>query len=159
MANQPPPPPVAEETPSGIVSPSASHTTLINMDSATSSQTQIYGEPREHENTHSESTTRPRANSSVSRVDLRFFDPDGVGELRRTLTKQGKQEEIERARTHGPEDVHDPEQGRFLPGSFDETLNSHDEPFDFQKTLDRVIRMYVFMASAKLFINAFFFKA
>jgi len=131
---------MTEEMPSGTASRTA---TILNMDTTTSSRTQLYNEQGyDHDSKHPASTSRPRGNSNVSRVDLHFFDPDGVGELQRTLTKQAEQEKFERAHTH-TEPVHDPEQGRLSIQSSDETLN--DQPFDFQKTLDRFVRMFVFL--------------
>jgi ATP-binding cassette subfamily G (WHITE) protein 2 (SNQ2) len=134
------PPPlqnIAEKTPSGTVSRSASHPTLFNIDTTTnSSQTQPEGELHHRAG----SLSRPRRNSNVSHVDINFFDPDGVGELQRTLSRKDEQEKLVRTRTHHREPLHDHEKGRLSVESSDETLNDPDEPFDFQKTLLRIVR-------------------
>lgn len=63
---------------------------------------------------------RQRSNSSVSRVDVGFFDPSGVQELRRTITQQ----QIEEGSRNS-----------------DLTLNvKDDEPFDFEKTLRLAVK-------------------
>lgn len=144
------PPPlqnIEEKTPSGTVSRSASHPTLFNIDATTnSSQTQPEGELHQHhDHPHPGSLSRPRLNSNVSHVDINFFDPDGVGELQRTLSKKDEQEKLVRTRTRYREPLHDHEKGRLSVESSDETLNDPDEPFDFQKTLLRVVRKYAFI--------------
>ncbi|KIM37032.1 hypothetical protein M413DRAFT_448754 [Hebeloma cylindrosporum] len=122
---------IAEESPSGTVSRSASQPTLLNIDN--SSRTQPEGELHHHHD-------RPRRNSNVSHVDIDFFDPDGVGELRRTLSRKDDQDKLTRAHTREKEPLNDPEKGRLSSTSSDATLNDPDAPFDFQKTLLRVIR-------------------
>lgn len=137
---------IAGETPSGTVSRSASHPTLLNIDTTTnSSRTQPEGElHHHHDHSRPESPSRPRRNSNVSHVDINFFDPNGVRELERTLSRKDEQEKIVRARTRDREPLHDPEKGRLSVQSSDSTLNVCDEPFDFQKTLLRVVRKYAF---------------
>ena len=143
------PPPlqnIAEKTPSGTVSRSASHPTLFNIDITNSSQTQPEGELQHHHDyPHPGSPSRARRNSNVSHVDINFFDPDGVGELQRTLSRKDEQEKLVRTRTRHREPLHDQEKGRLSVESSDSTLNDHDEPFDFQKTLIRVVRKYAFV--------------
>ncbi|PPQ74645.1 hypothetical protein CVT26_005690 [Gymnopilus dilepis] len=66
---------------------------------------------------------RQRSNSSVSRVDVGFFDPAGVQELCRTITKQ---QIDERSRTSE---------------SSEATLHIKDnEPFDLEKTLRLAVK-------------------
>lgn len=45
-------------------------------------------EPIHHAQPHSSQTNPPSRRSSVSRVDVGFFDPEGVRELKRTLTAE-----------------------------------------------------------------------
>lgn len=76
--------------------------------------------------------TRPRANTSCSsRVPVGYFDQEGVSQLRRTITNLS-----ESAR------------GRETVLSSSETLSvPATGPFDFEKTLRTIMRMYV-VASA-----------
>ncbi|RDX52640.1 pleiotropic drug resistance ABC transporter [Lentinus brumalis] len=73
-------------------------------------------------------TRQMSSSSRSSRVDIGFFDPEGVEQLRRTLSRQSE--------THGRgegQSVHS--------GSTDETLSgSNDGPFDFEKTLRNLIK-------------------
>ncbi len=72
---------------------------------------------------------RKHGNSSVSRVDIDFFDREGVQQLQRTLTRQHEEEKDQRRRS---------------TSSSDRTLGSKsDEPFDFAKTLRSIVRQYV----------------
>jgi ATP-binding cassette subfamily G (WHITE) protein 2 (SNQ2) len=152
---------IVEETPSGAVSRSASHPTLLNIDTTTnSSRTQPEAElhhHHDHDQPHPGSPSRPRRNSSVSHVDINFFDPHGVGELRRTLSQKDEQGKLVRARIPQQEPLHDHEKGRLSVQSSDSTLNDPNEPFDFQKTLLRVVRKYAFILHFYDFlINALF---
>lgn len=84
----PEPPPLSdiqEEPPSSNISRVPSQPTLQDVD------LDHLPEPTQYERPpHSPPPpqARPRRGSSVSRVDITFFDPEGVQELRRTLTQQ-----------------------------------------------------------------------
>lgn len=140
------PPPlqdIAEETPSGTVSRNASHPTLLNIDTTTnSSLTQPAGDLQTDQDHPPVSPSRTKRYSNVSHVDISFFDPNGVGELRRTLSRKDEQEKLVRTHTREREPLHDPEKGRPSSQCSDATLNDFNGPFDFQKTLLRVIRKY-----------------
>lgn len=72
----------------------------------------------------------PNLNESPGRVDLGFFDPEGVQELRRTMTQK--------SRNVPPEEHSRPS---FASSAI--TLSGlavGDGPFDFEKTLRHVIR-------------------
>lgn len=118
---------IVEETPSGSVSRVASQPTLFNGDIPATQDA-----PHLQHQEHSPFSTSPtpgrrRGNSSVSRVDVDFFDPAGVQELRRTLTQQHDEEKAK---------------GHRSSTSSDRTLDvkTEDEPFDFAKTLREIVR-------------------
>ena len=87
--------------------------------------------------THGQPLTRQQ--SSGSHVDIGHFDPEGVMQLRRTLSRQSEQQH-----PHSPHIAHPPtkdEQGRSTRSvSTDTTLASDASPFDFEKTLRHVIK-------------------
>lgn len=70
--------------------------------------------------------TKPRSGSVVSRVNVEFFDPAGVQDLRRTLTHKSIQEKPSFSSSVAT-----------LTG-----LTGGDGAFDFEKTLRHVIRKY-----------------
>lgn len=118
---------IVEETPSGTVSRIPSQPTLFGGET--------------HEEHHGElppatahsDYPRLRRNSSVSRVDVDFFDPAGVQDLRRTMSQQlgDSDEQVE---------------GRPSSISTDRTLRvREDEPFDLEKMLRRAIRKYALL--------------
>lgn len=86
-------------------------------------------------------TRQMSSSSRSSRVDIGFFDPEGVEQLRRTLSRQSE--------TQSPHIAHAGPSGRgegqsIHSGSTDETLSgSNDGPFDFEKTLRNLIKKYV----------------
>jgi ATP-binding cassette subfamily G (WHITE) protein 2 (SNQ2) len=85
----------------------------------------------EGQNTVASRTTKPRRGSTVSHVDLDFFDPTGVQELRRTLTQKSTQEHN---RPNG-------EKPSFSNSDLTLTgLTGGDGGFDFEKTLRHVVR-------------------
>ncbi|PPQ86500.1 hypothetical protein CVT25_008244 [Psilocybe cyanescens] len=130
------PPPltdIREETQSGSVSRSTSQPTLYGLDSVSAPTTTAFpaaDAAHTHHHDHQahppvtgKPKTRPRGNSSVSHVDLEFFDPSGVQALRRTMT----QENVDHSRSSSD--------------SSEATLNiKDDQHFDFEKTLRHVIR-------------------
>lgn len=134
------PPPltdIREETQSGSVSRSTSQPTLYGLDSVSAPTTTAFpaaDAAHTHHHDHQahppvtgKPKTRPRGNSSVSHVDLEFFDPSGVQALRRTMT----QENVDHSRSSSD--------------SSEATLNiKDDQPFDFEKTLRHVIRKCAF---------------
>ncbi|KAF8997054.1 pleiotropic drug resistance ABC transporter [Cyathus striatus] len=75
----------------------------------------------------------PPPGSTVSHVDVDFFDPNGVQHLRRTLTNSPSYQDpkSEGCRQCGRE--------TFRESSSDTTL-AGDQPFDFEKTLRDIIR-------------------
>ncbi|SRR6266702_419964 len=84
--------------------------------------------------------TRPHANSSCcSRVPVGYFDQEGVNQLRRTLT-------------HLSESTRVP--GSVLSESVETLSVPATGPFDFEKTLRGIIKMYV-VASAPISICRF----
>ncbi|KAF8156049.1 pleiotropic drug resistance ABC transporter [Crassisporium funariophilum] len=137
--NPPPLNDIAEETPSGTVSRTTSLPTLSGIETALKSRPNENG-PHDlhHEHAHQDHPPpvspkmefrRPRGNSSVSRVDVEFFDPAGVQKLRRTLTNQQDDKN-----DHGVSE-------KRSSSSSDATLNvGDDEGFDFEKTLRHIVR-------------------
>lgn len=115
---------IQEEPSSNVVSRAPSQPTLLNADIH---QSEEY--LHKHSEYPSSPSSRPRRGSSVSHVDVAFFDPQGVQELRRTLTQQSIQENKNRP-----------------PGSrgslsTDLTLTPKDgEPFDLAKTLRKIVQ-------------------
>lgn len=73
---------------------------------------------------------RPRGSTVVSRVDIGYFDPTGVDELRRTMTRMSAQTV---PATIAPSDKSELTLA-FGPG---------DGPFDFEKTLRQVVKKCV----------------
>ncbi|KXN88770.1 Brefeldin A resistance protein [Leucoagaricus sp. SymC.cos] len=76
---------IQEEGSSNAVSRVPSQPTLLNEDPTQTAELPQYEPPTQFPVSHH---TRPRRGSSVSRVDVGFFDPEGVEELRRTLTQE-----------------------------------------------------------------------
>jgi ATP-binding cassette, subfamily G (WHITE), member 2, SNQ2 len=76
---------------------------------------------------------RARRSSSVSRVDIGHFDPIGVDELRRTMSRMS-------ANIEG-EDDKEAKKGIFVRSQL--TLPVGDGPFDFEKCLREVVKKYV----------------
>ncbi len=72
--------------------------------------------------------TTPHGNSSHSRVSVGYFDQEGVGQLRRTLT-------------HLPGSAPDP--GTVLSESSETLSVPATGPFDFEKTLRAIMKKYV----------------
>lgn len=72
---------------------------------------------------------RPRGASVVSRVSLDYFDPSGVDELRRTMSRQS---EISKKGKH-TKPSKSPQDGS-------EVTLPVDEPFDFEKSLGEYIQ-------------------
>ncbi|KAH9484099.1 Brefeldin A resistance protein [Psilocybe cubensis] len=135
MADSPAPPPLSdikEETASGTLSRSASQPTLYALDSVPNPA----NAPTHGDQHHAcppvvaKPKMRPRGNSSVSHVDLEFFDPSGVQELRHTMTHENVNQPSGKPGSRASTD------------SSEATLNigAGDQPFDFEKTLKRVIR-------------------
>ena len=127
---------IAEETPSGSVSRAASHPTLYNIDTpfaphaeedhlASSNHHGYPDHSRPPPVTPKLGYTRARSGSSVSRVNVEFFDPEGVQALRRTMTEEAK----------------DRSRPSVASSSTDDTLT--DGPFDFEKTVRHFVRRYV----------------
>lgn len=114
---------IAEETPSGSVSRAASHPTLFNLDTPFSQHAEEPDYLRPPPVTPKLGGLRARSGSSVSRVDVEFFDPEGVEALRRTMTKETK------------------DLGRLSAAPSSTALA--DEPFDFEQTIRNVVRRYV----------------
>lgn len=82
--------------------------------------------------TPSPRAVRPRRGSSVSRVELGFFDREGIKQLERTLTHQSNSN-----KSNGGSD-------RLQSIASDTTLATKEgEPFDLAKTLRRVIQKSV----------------
>ena len=130
---------IAEETPSGSVSRATSHPTLYNIDTPFAPHTEEdHHVSNVHGNHHGQPDhsppppvtpklgyTRARSGSSVSRVNVEFFDPEGVQALRRTMTEEAK----------------DRNRPSVASSSSDHTLT--DGPFDFEKTVRHFVRRYV----------------
>jgi len=113
---------IVEEPPSGRVSRVPS---LPNIDAPQHEQRQGSSEPPPSSSPRTE-FKRPRRGSSVSRVDVDFFDPAGVQQLRRTMTQQREGEDkLSEKRS----------------SKSSETLQADDDqPFDFERALRRIIR-------------------
>ncbi|KDR70391.1 hypothetical protein GALMADRAFT_254847 [Galerina marginata CBS 339.88] len=122
---------IAEETASGTVSRVASQPTLLGHEPTHSAEDKLPQADHEFLKhpppvSPKQVFTRPRGNSSVSRVDVDFFDPDGVHQLRRTMTQQKEDE---------------PAQNKRTSQSSDATLHvKDDQPFDFEKTIRHMVR-------------------
>lgn len=100
--------------------PTSAQPTLRNVEDTQEEDSQPHREPSSPKPTSHR--TRPRRESSVSHVDVSFFDPEGVQELRRTLTRRSVQESLGNVST-------------------DSTLAPKDgEPFDLAKTLRRIVQ-------------------
>lgn len=117
---------------SGVVSRQASDPTLNNVSTI---------HPESHPHQHHSSPHPPpshphgrtRRLSSASHVSMDFFDPEGVNELKRTLTRDRKSLKGERSK--------DIEQGSIQS---DDTLPVQSEgTFDLEKTIRSIIRRYV----------------
>ena len=90
---------------------------------------------------HSESFGAPLARqpSASSHVSIDHFDPEGVAQLRRTLSRQSEIEHAAHIDTKAQGDS-----GRSARSiSTEVTLASPDAPFDFEKTLRNVIKKCV----------------
>ena len=81
--------------------------------------------------------------SGSSHVDIGFLDPEGVEQLRRTLSRQSENQShsalhAEQSKAGERQSTHS--------GSTDVTLaGPNDGPFDFEKTLRNVIKKCVFL--------------
>ncbi|KAF8960414.1 pleiotropic drug resistance ABC transporter [Flammula alnicola] len=126
---------IEEETPSRTISRAPSQPTLLGIDTPVQPTSSKDEEDDHRHHLHHEHPphasgkpefSRQRRNSSVSHVDVDFFDPAGVLELRRTLTRRNEEEKREQARRSSE--------------SSTATLRVLDEPFDFEKTLRRAVR-------------------
>ena len=78
---------------------------------------------------------RPRRGSSISRVELNFFDPEGVKELERTLTHQSNSNKSNKS-NRGLD-------SRQSVASDTTLATKEGEPFDLAKTLRKVIQKLV----------------
>lgn len=125
------------------VSRNTSHPTLKGID--TTSSAHHYPHPHQ-EHAHPVSPKQPfargRANSSVSRVDVAFFDPAGVQDLRQTLTHQN-------------DGVTADQQLNSEKRSSSSGTTLNEEPFDFEKVLRNVVQRYVLL-KARLVLLADF---
>jgi len=86
--------------------------------------------------------SRPRRSSSVSRVSVGYFDPVGVQELRRALSRRSTND-LERISTE--KSTHDrpyAQNSESLAASSTITLTGFkvDEGLDFEKTIRRIVR-------------------
>jgi ATP-binding cassette, subfamily G (WHITE), member 2, SNQ2 len=96
-------------------------------------------------------SNRGRRGSNASRISVDYFDPDGVQELRRTLT---------RMTTEGPETIEEIIRGQPAPEqspqifttdseeseASESTLAAQDGAFDFAKTLRDIVKKCAFTA-------------
>lgn len=114
---------IREEAPSGAVSREASEPTLHNHAA------------NHHEHPPHPHHPRPRRQSTASRVSVDFFDPEGMIEIRRTLTQdrayQEKDEKPRAASTGGSST------------DSDNTLAAGGDGFDLEKTIRQIVRRYV----------------
>ncbi|KAF9479336.1 pleiotropic drug resistance ABC transporter [Pholiota conissans] len=120
---------IVEEIPSsGTVSRVASQPTLSNVETHTSAEEYQHKHGEHPPASHHPEHHRLRRNSTVSHVEVDFFDPAGVHELQRTMTKQLEAEQAQA-------------QVRSSSVSTDSTLRvGEDEPYDFAKVLRYAIR-------------------
>ncbi|TEB24254.1 hypothetical protein FA13DRAFT_1714739 [Coprinellus micaceus] len=111
---------IREEAPSGAVSREASEPTLHNHAA------------NHHEHPPHPHHPRPRRQSTASRVSVDFFDPEGMIEIRRTLTQdrahQEKDEKPRAASTGGSST------------DSDNTLAAGGDGFDLEKTIRQIVR-------------------
>lgn len=82
--------------------------------------------------------------SSVSRVDIGYFDPAGVNELRRTMTNLNAAKEEKNKKRKGGE--------RPTSAKSDDTLTPSTEPFDFEKNLRELTKKCVYLSSTPALI-------
>ncbi|KAF9449781.1 pleiotropic drug resistance ABC transporter [Macrolepiota fuliginosa MF-IS2] len=116
---------IQEETPPNTLSRPTSQPTLLNIDVGQSAEipNERHVPPPLSPSSHH---TRPRRGSSVSHVDVAFFDPEGVQELTRSLTRRSTKE---------------PKNQDIESLSTDSTIAPKDgEPFDLAKTLRRIVQ-------------------
>ena len=121
---------IQEESLSNNVSRAPSPSALLNADPQMVSRYNAPPSP-----SRPSRLARPRRGSSISRVELNFFDPEGVKELERTLTHQSNSNKSNKSN----------KSNRGLDSrqsvASDTTLATKEgEPFDLAKTLRKVIQ-------------------
>lgn len=118
---------IREEPPSGLVSREASEPTLNNL-------------ARQHEHAPPPSPQvqhpRPRRQSTASRVSVDFFDPEGMIEIRRTLTQDRINQEKEQQKETRPHTA----STTGSSSDSDHTLATDADGFDLEKAIQRIIR-------------------
>ncbi|TFK22472.1 hypothetical protein FA15DRAFT_757994 [Coprinopsis marcescibilis] len=119
-------PDIVEETPSASVSRVASTLKL-------ESDVHHHHHEKHHEHPPSASPrthfTKPRRNSTASRVSIDFFDPEGVNELRRTITKETTEHPLPKESESTSSDA-----------SSDHTLAVDENDFNLERVIRQVLR-------------------
>ncbi|KAF6764440.1 ABC-2 type transporter-domain-containing protein [Ephemerocybe angulata] len=136
MADSHPLTDIREEPASGLVSRQASDPTLHNIARHDAQQEQSQPEsPRPPHAQH----PRPRRQSTASRVSVDFFDPEGMAEIRRTLTQdKNKSTDDEKAGKHDEERPRTATTTRSTDS--DDTVAADADGFDLEKTIKTIIR-------------------
>lgn len=118
---------LSEEVSSHIAFRSPSQLTAVNMDQGMEHTHHVHPQSLPHSPSHPDD---PSSSTSVSHVDMSFFDPEGVQELRRTLSAQSAK---------GIKNIDQSQ----VSTRTDSTLASQEgEPFDFAKALRRTLQRY-----------------
>lgn len=90
----------------------------------------------------------PRRGSSASRVDVDYFDKEGVNELSRTLSRMSTHETLPVTYEAG-RDSSAPSQ---LEAASDETLATADRPFDFEKGFRNYVKECVILTLSRILV-------
>ncbi len=117
---------LSEEMSSHIAFRPASQSTTVNHEQGTEHPHHTLTQPLSQPPSRPDG---PSSSSSVSHVDVSFFDPEGVQELKRTLSAQP----VKESKGFDPESQ--------ISTRTDSTLAlKQGEPFDFAKTLRRTLQ-------------------
>lgn len=109
---------------------------LHNLNSSpSSSPTSPHGDAVVHFGDAPKVSEPPR--SDAHHVDVSYFDPSGVNELRRTMSQMSSSRKSNHGHSALPQDV---KKNRTSDDASDLTLTPGDGPFDFEKTLKHVVR-------------------
>ncbi|OSX63435.1 hypothetical protein POSPLADRAFT_1074039 [Postia placenta MAD-698-R-SB12] len=109
---------------------------LHNLNSSpSSSPTSPHGDAVVHFGDAPKASEPPR--SDAHHVDVSYFDPSGVNELRRTMSQMSSSRKSNHGHSALPQDV---KKNRTSDDASDLTLTPGDGPFDFEKTLKHVVR-------------------
>lgn len=124
---------------SGVVSRQPSDPTLNNVSTTAHPEHEHQHHSSPHPpHSHPNGLGRSRRLSTASRVSVDFFDPEGVSELKRTLT----QDRMSMKAGLDAEKSKDPERGSMQSDSSTLPVDS-EGAFDLEKMIRTIIRRYV----------------